>query len=215
MARPFQDELAGQFAYDEVANTYADHFRSTEPELPVDLAMVEHFCSLLRGGGYVLDAGCGAGRMMPLLAGLGCQVEGVDLSPEMIRRARQDHPSFRSQVASLRTLPFPEKSFEGVFSWYSTIHSSDADLPHIVAETRRVLQTGGLYLVAFQTGQSVRDISAAFRRSGHDVVLHRYDRPAEDLTRLIASAEMTEVARFERGASPQESTGQAIIIARA
>ena len=74
-------------AYDEVADSYADHFRSTEPEQPVELAVVAHFASLLPGRREVLDAGCGAGRMMPLLAGLGCAVTGMDLSPGMVRRA--------------------------------------------------------------------------------------------------------------------------------
>ena len=46
--------------------------------------MVEHFVSLLPGERRVLDAGCGAGRMMPVLAAHGCRVEGVDLSPEMV-----------------------------------------------------------------------------------------------------------------------------------
>src|SRR5690348_12567432 len=124
-----QDELAVRLAYDEVADTYADHFRATEPEMPVELAMVQHFTTLLSGERRVLDAGCGAGRMMPHLAALGCRVEGVDLSPEMIRRSRRDHSSFPAQVASLTDLPFKDESFEGVFLWYSTIHSPDADLP--------------------------------------------------------------------------------------
>ncbi len=88
-----------RLAYDEVADTYADQFRSTEPELPVELAMLEHFVSLLPGERRVLDAGCGAGRMLPVLAGLGCLVEGVDLSPELVRRCRPDHAAFSSQVA--------------------------------------------------------------------------------------------------------------------
>ncbi len=70
-----------RWAYDEVADTYADHFRSTEPELPAELGMIDHFAALLPGDRRVLDAGCVAGRMLPILAGLGCQVEGVDFSP--------------------------------------------------------------------------------------------------------------------------------------
>lgn len=112
VTRP-QDELAVQAAYDQVADAYADHLRSTEPELPLELAMVEHFASLLVGERHVLDAGCGPGRMMPVLAGFDCRVEGVDLSPGMIRRARQDHPSLRSQVASISDLPYPDGSFDG------------------------------------------------------------------------------------------------------
>lgn len=58
-----------RLAYDEVADTYADHFRSTEPELPVELAMIEHFASLLPGDRRVLDAGCGTLQCCPYWTG--------------------------------------------------------------------------------------------------------------------------------------------------
>jgi len=178
-----QDELTVRLAYDEVADTYANHFRATEPELPVELAMVEHFTSLLSGERRVLDAGCGAGRMMPYLATLGCRVEGVDLSPEMIRRSRRDRSSFPSRVASLTDLPFTDGSFEGVFLWYATIRSPNADLPQIMREVRRVLRPAGLVLVAFQSGRGVQDVSDNYRRRGHDIVLHRYNRTPEEIAR--------------------------------
>lgn len=210
-----QDELAVRLAYDEVADTYADHFRSTEPELPVELAMIEHFASLLPGDRTVLDAGCGAGRMLPVLAGLGCRVEGVDLSPRMIDRSRRDHGSFPSQVASIADLPFPDGSFDGVFSWYSTIHSPDTDLPRIVSEVSRVLRPAGLFLVAFQSGRGVQDVSDSYRRCGHHVVLHRYNRTPDEVGHVIASAGLAEIARFERAASSNERDGQAVLIAQA
>ena len=210
-----QDERAVRLAYDEVANSYADHFRSTEPELPVELAMVAHFASLLAGDRHVLDAGCGAGRMMPVLAALGCRVEGVDLSPEMIRRSRGDHGSFPSRVASIADLPFPNGSFDGVFSWYSTIHSPDADLPRILGECHRVLRPGGLLLVAFQSGRGVQDVSDAYRRRGHDIVLHRYNRTPDEVALSLGAAGLTEVARLERDPAPHERDRQAVLIARA
>ena len=204
-----------RLAYDEVADTYADHVRATEPELLVELAMVEHFTSLLTGERRVLDAGCGAGRMMPHLAGLGCRVEGVDLSPGMIRRSRRDHGSFPSQVASLMDLPFTDDSFDGAFLWYSTIHSSDADLRQILSEVRRVLRPAGLVLVAFQSGRGVHDVSDSYRRRGHDIVLHRYKRTPDEIARALASAGMTEVARLARAAAPHERDAQAVLIAQA
>lgn len=217
MANPTHglDAPAVRRAYDEVADTYADRFRSTEPEQPVELAMVEHFASLISGERRVLDAGCGAGRMMPFLAALGCRVGGIDLSPNMIRRSRRDHGSFPSQVGSLTELPFADASFDGVFSWYSTIHSRDADLRRILDEARRVLRPSGLLLVAFQVGRGVQDVSENYRRHGHDIVLERYCRMPDDLAEALACAGLTEVARLVRAPAGAERDAQAVLIAQA
>ncbi|MGE0425836.1 MAG: methyltransferase domain-containing protein [Reyranellaceae bacterium] len=53
--------------------------------------------------GTVVDVGCGAGNMMPLLAARwpGAKLAGVDGSPEMLARARKDHPAARFIEADL------------------------------------------------------------------------------------------------------------------
>lgn len=208
-----QGEHEVRAAYDEVADTYADRFRTTEPELPLELAMVEHFASLLTGDRRVLDAGCGAGRMLPLLAELGCVAEGVDLSPEMVRRAQADHPEFATRVGSIAELPFEDTSFDGVFSWYSTIHGDDDALASAASEFGRVLRPGGLVLVAFQSGSGVQDVSEAYRRHGHDVELVRYRRNVDQVVDALGSAGFTEVARLERRAVGHERDGQAVVLA--
>jgi SAM-dependent methyltransferase len=209
-----QTEPGVRAAYDEVADSYADHFRSTEPEQPIELAMIEHFASMLGGERRVLDAGCGAGRLLPVLGALAGRVEGVDLSPGMIRRAQQDHPSFATQVASLTHLPYPDGSFDGYFSWYSTIHNPDADLPRIFGEAGRVLRTCGLILVAFQSGHGTRDVSEAYRRRGHDITLERYNRTPTQVAEVFAASGFQEVARLERRpAGPRERDSQAVLIA--
>lgn len=201
-------------AYDEVADTYADHFATTAPEAPIDLAMIAHFTSLLPDGARVLDAGCGAGRMMPVLADLGCDVVGVDLSPEMIRRAALDHPEQPSSVASLTELPFEDGTFDGVFAWYSTIHSSDEEVGTMLREFRRVLCPGGHVLVAFQSGAGVRDVADGYRRRGHDVVLVRWGRSVEWMRRALSAAGFTAVAALDRAAVEGERDGQGFVIAR-
>jgi ubiquinone/menaquinone biosynthesis C-methylase UbiE len=210
-----QTEQGVLAAYDEVADSYADHFPSTEPEEPVELAMIEHFASLLSGEKMVLDAGCGAGRLLPVLATLECRAEGVDLSPGMIRRAQQDHPSFATQVASLTDLPYPDASFDGYFSWYSTIHSPDADLSQIFDEASRVLRADSFILVAFQSGHGTRDVSDAYRSRGHDITLARYNRTPTQIMACLAAAGFREVTRLERQpAGAHERDSQAFLIAK-
>ncbi|MGY1751461.1 class I SAM-dependent methyltransferase [Modestobacter sp. SYSU DS0511] len=200
--------------YDQVADDYADHFPSTEPEQQIELAMVAHFASLLPGTKEVLDAGCGAGRMLPVLAGVGCRPVGIDLSTSMIRRARQDHPDVVTRVGSIGALPFPDDSFDGLFSWYSTIHTPDADLGAVFGEARRVLRPGGHVLVAFQAGAGVQEVGQGYRRLGHDVVLHRYDRTPDQVAGELRSAGLAEVARLVRAPAADERTDQAVLVAR-
>lgn len=202
-------------AYDAVADTYADHFTSTDAELPVDLAMVDHFVALLADPKRVLDAGCGAGRMMPYLATRGCVVKGVDLSSEMVRRARADHPEFPVEAASLAQLPFRESTFDGVLSWYSTIHSPDELVPQALGEIRRVLRLGGVALLGFQTGNEIRDVSDGYRRRGHEITLIRYSRTIGWMAGRLLEARMRPVVTMERASASGERDGQGFIIAEA
>ena len=201
--------------YDKVADDYADHFRSTEPEEQIELAMVTHFVSLLpETKRVVLDAGCGAGRMLPVLADAGCHPIGVDISESMIRRAKGAHPEFGTRVGSIEELPVPDDSFDGLFYWYSTIHTPDSELGAVFAEARRTLRSEGHILVAFQAGTGSHEVGEGYRRLGHDVELHRYDRTPDQVAGQLAAAGFVEVARLVRAPTARERTDQAVLVAR-
>lgn len=205
-------------AYDTVADLYADRFTRTEPEQALDLAVIERFVQLLGGGDdvrpRVLDAGCGTGRLMPVLHELCADAMGVDISPGMIRRARRDHPEFETQVATLRALPFEDDAFDGTFSSYSTIHHSDAELPAVVAELARVTRPGGCVLVAFQSGGGTRDVAPAYRAHGHEIELTRHLRTLEEVVARLTDAGLSMVTRLERSGVVTERDAQALVIAR-
>lgn len=204
-------------AYDTVAEDYADHIPDIAVEAPLDLAMVDAFVAAIASGepGSVLDAGCGAGRMSRYLADRGCVVTGVDLSPNMIDRARRDHPDLAFRVGSLTELPYPDNQFAGVMLWYSIIHTPPSGQGHVFAEAARVLRPGGHLLVGFQSGDGVRDLAAAYRRFGHEIELERHLYTPDRVAALLADAGLREVCRLVRRPQGRERDDQAVLLAQA
>lgn len=107
-------------------------------------------------GDAVLDIGCGAGvdtLLAAMMAGPQGRAVGVDLTPEMIQRAKSnleltglDNVTF--QVASGDDLPFEDESFDVVISngAINLIPDKEATLKEI----RRVLRPGGRLMIADQ-----------------------------------------------------------------
>lgn len=162
-------------AYDTVAEDYAAYFPDTRPEDPLDLSQIDSFAEIAKEcGGPVLDAGCGAGRITRYLADRGVDARGVDLSPTMINIARRVHPDLTFDVAQLAALPFPDKTFGGVMLWYSIIHTPPAGLTDVLTEVVRVARPGAAIIIGYQSGGGTRDVSASYRRLGHEIELERY-----------------------------------------
>jgi ubiquinone/menaquinone biosynthesis C-methylase UbiE len=203
-------------AYDAIAQEYAADFPSTEPEAAVDLAMIDHFVSLVLGSGgtEVLDAGCGTGRIARYLADRGCTVRGVDLSPGMLAMARRDHPDLDVREGSLTDLPFRAHAFDGVLLWFSLIHLPDDELPCALEEAARVVRPGGLVLVAFQVGDGIFDVGSGLRRRGYDVTLVRHQRGTTAMLDALATAGFVEEARLVRQPVRAERHPQAFLLAR-
>ena len=94
----------------------------------------------------VVDYGCGLGDNSVLLAELGANVIGVDISPDLIEMAEKrlalhnlsDKAEFR--VASAHSLPFEDESVDVVFGMAILHH---LDLNNSSEETFRILKKGG------------------------------------------------------------------------
>ena len=96
-------------------------------------------------GKDVLEIGCGTGVHTRLLAGAGAHVTAVDLTPTAVefttRRLTQAGLVANVLEADAESLPFPDASFDFVWSWGVIHHSSDTD--RVLAEIARVLRPGG------------------------------------------------------------------------
>ena len=98
----------------------------------------------------VLDAGCGSGQLAIALAARGVRVTGVDLSPEMIRRAN-GHAMERGVAIEWRTgdishLTDPFAVYDAIVA--RVLLQFVPDVPAALRELRRVLRPGGRLLAS-------------------------------------------------------------------
>jgi SAM-dependent methyltransferase len=96
--------------------------------------------------------GCGPGHVARHLHEQGIQVCGVDLSAQMIERARQLSPAIDFRQGDMLALDAADESWAGIAAFYSIIHIPRGDLLQALGELRRVLRPGGLLLLAFHIG---------------------------------------------------------------
>lgn len=100
----------------------------------------------------ILDLGCGQGwacRVMAQRAPQGCLVMGIDISDEMIRRARENSPSLCNvtyQCGQAQHIPRPANYFTKIISIEAFYYFERQD--EVLQELFRVMQAGGqLYLL--------------------------------------------------------------------
>jgi len=110
---------------DSIIELYRRHGRAWASERGnrlVERAWLDRFRALLPGAGSVLDIGCGSGEPIArYLIAQGCNVSGVDSSPELIALCTASFPDLAWQVADMRTLSLA-KRFDGVLAWDSFFH---------------------------------------------------------------------------------------------
>ncbi len=96
---------------------------------------------------HVLEIGCGTGAFARRLAERSHHVLALDLSPEMIRIAREhsaQFPNIEFQLADARDVPFPIASFDCITS-IATLHH--LPFPETLLEMKTALQPGGVLLI--------------------------------------------------------------------
>jgi SAM-dependent methyltransferase len=199
--------------YDLTAAVYAERFHDHLQDRPLDRAMLAGFAGLVDRAGTVADVGCGTGATSRLLADLGLDVLGIDLSPNMLAEARRRNPDLRFQVGSMTGLDFDDGHFHGICAWYSVIHVPDELLPQVFSEFHRVLRPGGCVLVAFQVGEQPREFKQMF---GEQVSLTFYRRQPDTVALLLDEAGLPPYAGLVREPNDDgfESTPHAYLIAQ-
>jgi SAM-dependent methyltransferase len=119
--------------YDGLADWYDEEFQP-DPLRGEAWPVVRRL--LGEGSGELLDLGCGTGSYDPALAELGWTITGVDVSEDMLRRARER--GVNAVQADATTLPFADGSFDAAVSIFT--HTDVHDFLGALQEVGRVLQ---------------------------------------------------------------------------
>jgi SAM-dependent methyltransferase len=133
-------------------------------------ASVVEWVDTLQPKAFVLDVGCGAGRHCIYLGKLGFRVAGQDISPAGLALAQKACDErqivFDGRISDMTNLPWGDMTFDAALSTSTIHHHLRANIARSLADVRRVLKSGGVFLVDFPCTdtfiyQQLRDMVAA------------------------------------------------------
>jgi SAM-dependent methyltransferase len=126
------------------------HFAPLENQTTPSAARLANHAGI-RAGQRVLDVACGTGVVAITAARRGAKVTALDLTPELLARARESAGiagvTIDFHEGDVEQLPFESSSFDVVVSQYGHIFAPRPDVA--LAEMLRVLMPGGT--IAFST----------------------------------------------------------------
>lgn len=147
-------------------------------EYTTEILDLLYFCEQYPSGKKVLD--CGAGGLYPKLAFFakkGYELHGIDSDIDSIKEAEKFAQKNQMQMnlkeADLRRLPYPDASFDVVFSYNTIFHMRKVEIRKAVGEIVRVLKPKGIGFINFiDLGDDIHktdieDAPGEFISSGH------------------------------------------------
>jgi ubiquinone/menaquinone biosynthesis C-methylase UbiE len=136
-----------------------------------------------REGDRLLDVGCGSGRLLPVLADLATSYVGIDLDDRSLHNAGL-RVARKSPIALVKAdanrLPFCDSSFSAIVMIRLYHRLSDPTV--VLGEFRRILQPGGILVVAVFPRPSLSTLShdvwtaLSAPRRHHSITFSRGDR---------------------------------------
>jgi SAM-dependent methyltransferase len=142
-------------SYNRLAEEYARRLFHELDQKPLDRELLNRFATSTAGRGQVCDMGCGPGQIARYLRDRGCTAFGLDLSPRMVETAGRLNPDIPFREGNMLALDVPDNSLAGIAAFYAIVNIAKSSLPAVFREMLRVLQPGGLLLLAFHIGDEV------------------------------------------------------------
>lgn len=130
--------------------------------------IVPFFAQFVPEGNSVCDLGCGDGFGSLKLSNAGYKVTGIDVSEEMIARAKSVNNSDQFIKGDILNLPFPDDSFDAVIA-INSLEWTEAPLK-VLNEMQRVVKRGGFACIGILGPTAAPRVNSYRRLYGEKVI---------------------------------------------
>ena len=99
--------------------------------------------------GKILEAGCGAGRILRYYHNQGLDITGMDFIEVAIEKLKEIDSTLKVEVGDITALRFGSKSFIYILA-FGLYHNLEHGLDQAIEETYRILEDGGSVCASFR-----------------------------------------------------------------
>ncbi len=140
------DKNYAQYLLDQTKENYnriSQEFSNTRSFVWKEL---EPLAKYITKGDKLLDLGCGNGRMLQIFKDI--EYYGIDNSKNLIEIAKEKYPEADFQEGDVLNIPFPESSFDKIYSIAVLHHIPSKELRiRFFKEAKRVLKPNGFFIL--------------------------------------------------------------------
>lgn len=134
-----------------------EYWASRWADIPADSAMTNTAAYPLKysertvtaADGPILEAGCGAGRILRYYHERGYDIAGIDFIDVAIDKLKAIDPTLKVETGDVTQMHFADNSFRYVLA-FGLFHNLEHGLDAAVTETCRILQKGGRVCASFR-----------------------------------------------------------------
>jgi len=194
----------------ETYNKHADSYENKFMDFDSYKKRTKAFCEILKPEVSILDIGCGPGNVVRQLVESGKEFEilGIDLSTEMINRARANviSPRIKFIVGDVRELGLERNRFDAVIASFCLPHLTNEETEKLIEDISKVLRKGGLlYLSCMEGTKSGFEITSF---SSNDCIFFNYY--SEEFIRRVFFKNGLEITDLQRDVYPESDGSKTI-----
>ena len=150
----------------------------------------ERVIAAQRPTGPVLEAGCGAGRVLRYYHDRGIDIVGLDFIASVLAAIRDEDTSIRLAAGDIGLLPFPDQTFSAVLA-FGLYHGLEFGLEAAMADTRRIMKTDALLCASMRLDNlqnRVTDRMAAHAMGPGEGRFHKLNLTSGEFKALVGGA---------------------------